>query len=159
MVTNAKLEDHLIDMLKNMSGLHMGKAMLTDIDLSLSQMVLLRWVAQSPGCHVQKIADGLGLSAPTVSVGVRKLIQAGLLERLPDPKDRRATCVFLSEKGKGLQQQFIKSRHAGVRRFLGGLTSEEQEQLITLLDKAFKAMEKNKLSIKNEMKTKREEVV
>lgn len=152
-------EERLIAMLKNMSGLHMGKAMLAKIDLSLSQMALLRWVAQSPSCHVQEIADGLGLSAPTVSVGVRKLIEAGLLERLPDPEDRRAACVYLSEKGKSLQQQFLKRRHEDVHRFLGGLNSAEQEQLISLLDKAFQALARNELPVQNELKTEGEEVV
>jgi len=150
MHSNHSPEDRLIALLKGMSGLHMGEAMLTKIDLSLSQMALLRWVAQSPGCHVQEIADGLGLSAPTVSVGVRKLIEAGLLERAPDPKDRRAACVYLSEIGKEMQKKFLNRRHAEVQRFLGGLKPAEQEQLIDLLEKAFNTLARNKLPERNE---------
>lgn len=137
---NLNPEERLIALFKGMSGLHTGKSMLAKIDLSLSQMALLRWVALSPGRHVQEIATGLGVTAPTVSVGIRRLIKAGFLERLPDPKDRRAAQVYLSDKGKGLQQQFVNRRSEGVRRFLSGLSSEEQEQLITLLEKAFRAL-------------------
>lgn len=145
-------------MLKSMSGLHMGEAMLTKIDLSISQMALLRWVAQSPGCHVQEIADGLGLSAPTVSVGVRKLIEAGLLERAPDPEDRRAACVYLSELGKEMQKKFLQRRHAEVHRFLGGLTPSEQEQLIDLLEKAFNCLAKRNSPERVETKRVGEEI-
>ncbi|MCH7662456.1 MAG: MarR family transcriptional regulator [Chloroflexi bacterium] len=141
MVTSQKSEDRLIALLKSMSGLHSGKSMLAKIDLSFSQMALLRWVAQSPGCRVQEIADGLGLSAPTVSVGIRRLIKTGLLERLPDPIDKRAACVYLSKQGQALQQQFMQRRHREVRRFLSGLEHNEQEQLIDLLEKAFHSLE------------------
>jgi DNA-binding MarR family transcriptional regulator len=156
--TNLKQEERLIALLKSMTSLHMGEAMLTKIDLSISQMALLRLVAQSPGCHVQEIADGLGLSAPTVSVGVRKLVEAGLLERVPDPEDRRAACVYLSEIGKAMQKKFIERRHAEVQRFLGALTPSEQEQLIDLLGKAFSALAMNQLPERKEMQSVEKEI-
>ncbi len=141
MDTSKKPEDRLIALLKSMSRLHSGKSMLAKIDLSFSQMLLLRWVAQSPGCHVQEIAAGLELTPPTVSVAIRRLIKTGLLKRLPDPDDRRASLVYLSKYGQDLQQQFIARRHQGIQRFLSGLEPNEQEQLIDLLEKAFHSLE------------------
>ena len=86
-----------------MGGMPSGKSMLSKVDLLLSQMALLLWVALSPGCHVQEIADGLSLSAPAVSVSIGRLIKSGLSERLRNPDDGRATWEYFSKHGQELQ--------------------------------------------------------
>ncbi|MEK6256623.1 MAG: MarR family transcriptional regulator [Chloroflexota bacterium] len=133
-------ESKLFDLLSSINHLRLGKAVLGELDLSFSQMALLRWVATSPGCHVQEIADGLELTAPTVSVAIRRLVEAGLLDRCPDPNDKRAACISLSDQGKELQERFLDKRQAEVRRLMSGLTNDEQNQLLHLLQKAFNSI-------------------
>lgn len=58
-------------------------------DLSGSQIELVRLVRREPGIPVSSAADRLGLAANTVSTLVRRLIDAGLLQRSADPADRR----------------------------------------------------------------------
>lgn len=109
--------------------------------VSPAQMALLDWIAASDGCGVQDIADGLNLTPPTVSVGVRRLEEAGLLKRKPNPQDKRAVQFFLTAKGQSLQKQSQNFRRQKLELILSGLTQQEQETLLELLGKALQAAE------------------
>lgn len=109
--------------------------------VSPAQMALLDWIAASPGCGVQDIADGLGLTPPTVSVGVQRLEEAVFLKRKPNPQDKRSVHFFLTAKGQSVQQKVLSFRRKKLERILSGLTPEEQETLLQLLEKALQAAE------------------
>ena len=109
--------------------------------LSMPQVAMLNWVAHSPGCGVREIAQGLCVTPPTISVGVRKLIKDGWLEHKEDPQDRRARPLFLTEKGDAFVETVHQHRNQTIKAFLSGLSTSEQEQLISLLDRAISALE------------------
>jgi len=109
----------------------------------MPQLTLLDWIGASPGCGVQEVADGLGLSAPTVSVGVRRLENAGLLKRQPDPQDGRALQISLTEKGAALCQHARAFRRDKLQRLLRGLAPAERTTLLALLEKAIALAEED----------------
>lgn len=109
--------------------------------VSPAQMALLDWIAASDGCGVQDIADGLNLTPPTVSVGVRRLEEAGLLKRKSHPQDKRAVQFFLTAKGQSLQQQSQDFRRQKLELILSGLTQQERDTLLELLAKALQTAE------------------
>ncbi|RJP52310.1 MAG: MarR family transcriptional regulator [Anaerolineaceae bacterium] len=109
--------------------------------VSPAQMALLDWIAASDGCGVQDIADGLNLTPPTVSVGVRRLEETGLLKRKSHPQDKRAVQFFLTAKGQSLQQQSQDFRRQKLELILSGLTQQEQDTLLELLAKALQTAE------------------
>ena len=135
-------EDSLLDLFDRLREQAFGQSPMQDSGVTLPQLALLDWVAAFPGCSIHAIADGLGLTAPTVSVGVRRLERIGLLERQPDPKDGRAILLFLTAQGQKLCQQARAFRQDRVRRLLRGLTAEESTTLVTLLENAISAAEK-----------------
>lgn len=109
---------------------------LQDGEVSMPQLTLLDWLAASPRTGIGEIAEGLGLTAPTVSVTVSKMEQAGLLERRPNPADARALKIHLTEKGSALQEQAYQFRLEKMSRLLDGLQEEEANQMLELLEKA-----------------------
>ncbi len=109
--------------------------------VSPAQMALLDWIAASDGCGVQDIADGLNLTPPTVSVGVRRLEEAGLLKRKSHPQDKRAVQFFLTAKGQSLTQQSQNFRRQKLELILSGLTQQERDTLLELLAKALQTAE------------------
>lgn len=111
-----------------------------DVELSRSAVPLLMWVSHSPGCGVLDIAKGLQLSPPTISVGIRRLVKDGWLERRQDPQDQRVRPLYLTAKGIKVINQVKTHRIHMVRIFLAGLTSDEQQQLFALMEKAVKTM-------------------
>jgi DNA-binding MarR family transcriptional regulator len=137
-------EERLLALLHRLGDLQLRRGPLKEAGVSFPQMALLGLVARSPGCHLQDIAAQLGLTAPTVSVGVRRLVKAGWLERKPDPEDKRARRIYLTEKGEGMQERVRQHRHEAIRRFLVGLNQQEQEQLLGLMEKAINAAEEAK---------------
>lgn len=113
-----------------------------DCELSPPLVAILYWVSQSPGCGVRELAEGLKVTPPTVSVGVRRLVKGGWLERRHDPVDKRAKPLYLTEKSETLLEQLRMHQRAAFKVFLAGLESQEQETLLALFDKALSTIEK-----------------
>ncbi len=104
--------------------------------VSPSLMVFIDFVGASPGYGVKEIARALNLSAPTVSVGIRHLEDAGFIERRPHPSDKRAVQFFLTPKGQELFEQAHAFRRRTFEALLQGLTPEERQTLLQLWHKA-----------------------
>ena len=134
-------EDRLFGLFERLRRLALGQHPLEDSGVTMPQLPLLDWIAAASGYGIQEIAMGLGLTAPTVSVGVRRLEAAGLLERRPDPQDGRAIQLFLTAQGQALHQRARAFRREKMRRLLAGLTSEEGTTLMVLLERAINAAE------------------
>lgn len=135
-----KPENRMLDLLKRMSRLPVMKPP-SESPLSMPQVTMLNWISRSPGCGVREIAQGLHVTPPTISVGVRKLIKDGWLEQRHDPDDRRARPLFLTGKGDAFVEIIQQHRTQTIKSFLSGLSTNEQEQLISLLDRAISALE------------------
>ena len=134
-------EDRLLALFERLRKLALEQNPVEDSQVTAPQLALLDWIAAAPGCGVQEVAGGLGLTAPTVSVRVRRLEEMGLVKRRPDPQDGRAVRLFLTEQGRALQGQAKSFRRTKMRRVLAGLTVEEQGILLTLLERAIAAAE------------------
>lgn len=67
--------------------------------ISQSEIEVLQFVSQHPGCGVSDIARLRFLRASNVSATVRRLINSGLVLRRANDQDRRAQDLFLSEEG------------------------------------------------------------
>jgi len=66
---------------------------------------------------------------------LRRLVAAGLVERLENVQDKRSKLVKLNEKGKQLVEQIMPELHQKDSALLKGLTQQEQIQLDVLLQK------------------------
>ena len=64
-----------------------------------------------------------------------RLERAGLVERRPDPKDRRGKLIALSGAGRRVIDETIGRHVANEERLLAALTEAEQATLDTLLQK------------------------
>ncbi len=133
--------EQFLNLMNRLRKLGMGGSTSGTTLASPSQMALLDWIAASDGCGVQDIAEGLALTPPTVSVGVRRLEEAGLLKRKPHPQDKRAVQFFLTAKGQTLQRQSQNFRRHKLELILSGLSPAERETLLSLLSKALQAAE------------------
>jgi len=62
-----------------------------------------------------------------------RLAQAGMVERRPDPADRRGTRVRLTQRGKATIDEAIETHIGNEGRLLASLSSEERARLDRLL--------------------------
>lgn len=144
MTISVSIHDRLISLFTRLQALGLGQPRLKEAGLSLPQLGLVLCILHSPGIRVQQVAEMLSVSTPTVSVAVRKMEREGWLRRKMDPKDRRAARLFLSTKAEELAKQVGNSRRKYVNQFMQALTSGEQEQLLSLLEKAITNMEEKR---------------
>ncbi len=86
--------------------------------------------------QVQKdLATKLQLSSATVAVSLRRLEQAGLVERRRDPEDHRISRVYVTEAGWRLRDEVEAAIAATDAEALAGFSPEEQRLLRQLLDR------------------------
>ena len=72
---------------------------------------------------------------------LRRLTDAGLVRRVPDPGDGRVLLVELTPKGRRLFERVAPLHLANEDTLLQPLTAGEREQLATLLRKALRSFE------------------
>lgn len=68
-------------------------------DLTMQQLRVLGVVAREPGLTGHGLGRALGVSAPTASGLVDRLVEKGLLERVEDASDRRVRRLHLTADG------------------------------------------------------------
>lgn len=76
--------------------------------LSRNETHLLGHLAAVPPQRIGDLAHRQGVDRSTMSVQIRSLAARGLVERLPDPTDRRATTVTLSAGGRAELEAFLR---------------------------------------------------
>jgi len=118
-----------------------GTSLPEDAATSPSHLAMVEYAATNPGCGIQEMAAALKLSTPTVSISVRQLEKKDLFTRQPHPEDGRAVQLFLTQKGKETYQQAHTFHHQKFEKLLSGLTPEERETLVSLLEQAINAAE------------------
>ena len=68
-------------------------------ELSLSQLYAVMITHEQREVTISRLADILGVSPPSVSVMVERLVEKGILTREPSRQDRRKVLVRVSPKG------------------------------------------------------------
>ena len=81
------------------------------------------------------LVNATHLKAPTISVALQKLEHEGIVYRRPDEYDLRATRVFLTEKGRELDNKIRKRIMEEEALAMVNLTEAECETLMKLLGK------------------------
>nr|EJI95775.1 marR family protein [Rhodococcus sp. JVH1] len=75
------------------------------------------------------LASHLGIDRTVMTYLLDTLVKAGLVERIPDPSDRRARKVVPTTKGEGCLADFEQRMAAVERQFLSGLSEREASEL------------------------------
>ena len=96
---------------------------------------LMRFVDASDGQSQHALAERLGIPPSRMVALVDGLEEAGLLERRPDPDDRRVRGLFLTRKGRSVLEKAGKIAIDYETQLCAGINREEREQLIDLLQR------------------------
>lgn len=103
------------------------------IGLTRSQWSVLAYLLREDGVQQQRLAELMDLTPITLTGLLDRLERDGWVERRPDPEDRRAKRIFLTEKVLPVMKK-IQSLGKQVRESaLEGLSEAEQQKLISLL--------------------------
>ena len=110
--------------------------------LSLARTkVLLRLREQGP-VRQNALAADFGLSPHSITDIVDGLERLGLAERRPDPTDRRAKLVAITEAGEACLDVANATRERALTQIFGALSDEDRATLLRLLDSLDEAVGK-----------------
>ena len=110
--------------------------LLAELGLHVGQEMVLIELWEADGLRGGELASRLGVEPPTVTKMLRRLEGCGLVERRPDPVDARSFGVYLTEKGRALEDPVSRRWERAEERTLAGLDAGERETLHRLLAKA-----------------------
>ena len=78
----------------------------------------------------QQLADALRLQKSTVSRLIDQLVDAGLVTRAPNPKDRRSHLIGLTSSGTARARRLETARRDLFERLLAEVLPEERQRII-----------------------------
>jgi DNA-binding MarR family transcriptional regulator len=87
------------------------------------------------GRKQQELADVIGIDKAAVTRALSRLEQSGYIYRKEDPEDRRATRVYLTQKGRDLQPQLEIAAIDCIENMTAALDTDERTELRRLLAK------------------------
>ena len=82
------------------------------------------------------------LSSGDMTKRLDRLTDAGLVERRPDPADRRGTLIRLTRRGKATIDKAVEAHVAGEARLLRSLTADDRRDLDHLLRTLLASLER-----------------
>lgn len=106
-----------------------------DLGLTQAQWQILARLTFMEGARQSQIADVLEMQPISVARLIDRMEIAGWVERRPDPDDRRAVNLYLTDKVEPILEE-MWSRAAEVRALaVSGLSKPDQETLLKILQK------------------------
>jgi MarR family transcriptional regulator for hemolysin len=103
------------------------------LGLSRSQWQVLAHLSRHEGINQSGLAEILEIENITLGRLIDRMGEAGWVERRPDPKDRRARLLFMTEKVAPVMEQMRALAEETRNEALGGLPPEQRETLIDML--------------------------
>jgi DNA-binding MarR family transcriptional regulator len=99
---------------------------------STQRLALFETAIEGP-LRLSELAGRMGITAPTASRAVDGLVEIGLLERLPDPEDRRAVRIDLTDRGRHDVEERKARVTAALEPAAAALSERDRARLAALL--------------------------
>jgi len=78
-------------------------------ELTVIEWYILRALYKRDGQHASELANAVGRAATSFTPNLDKLQNKGLIERRPDPSDRRAVRIYLTDFAQSKRNEVLES--------------------------------------------------
>lgn len=109
------------------------RAQLAHLELTARQAGALLAIQAQPGIGLGAVSEAIGADAPTCSALVDRLVERGLVQRGPDPSDRRRTCLTLTADARDITDRIAASRREAEARIVAAIGPDAAADLRALL--------------------------
>lgn len=114
-------------------------AYISSFDLTMNQFQVLEVLYHRGDLNVGAITK-LTMSTPgNITVVVRNLKRDGLIDSKPDLKDKRASLLSITQKGKDIIEKLFPDHAKNFEEYFTPLDDDEMDTLFTLLRKLHKS--------------------
>ena len=105
-----------------------------------SRNVLAALAVEGPS-RLTALATATGIAQPAMTQLVGRLEREGLVVRLIDPEDARATLVAITDAGRALRAELHQSAHERMAKLLDRLSADDQATLALAMRVAMPLLE------------------
>src|SRR5882757_9756617 len=112
---------------------HLRRETLAPWDIAPSHSRALGVLMRHGAMRLSELSDHLHIAARSTTEVVDGLQDRGLVERLPDPNDRRATLVRLTDQGTELGAAVLSARAAEAEGFFSRISESDRAELARIL--------------------------
>ena len=102
--------------------------------LPMAQLRLLMVVQHSPAPTMKDLSERLGISQSSVTKLADSLTRRGLVERHPDPNDRRVIRLRPSDTARRINEEAMARRHALFAAIWGSQSADQRRRVMEGLD-------------------------
>lgn len=108
------------------------------------QQLTLRALWAEDGLTPGELARRIGVETPTIVRGLGRMEAAGLVQRRPDPEDGRLARVWLTERGRALEDVLPALEDRIVDQGLAGFSRDERRQFAGYLRRLLANLEQER---------------
>jgi DNA-binding MarR family transcriptional regulator len=108
---------------------------LARFDISAPQLIVLASVANREADSASSLCRNISYDPGAMTRMIDRLEQKGLIRRVPNPEDRRATNLELTTAGKVLFPQLLEAKETVQKQFLRGFSADDVATLEGLLNR------------------------
>ncbi len=104
------------------------------LGLTMTQWRAIAHLSRESGIHQSALAETLDVSPITLTRLIDRMEQAGWVERRPDPGDRRAVCLHLTDKVEPLLSTLHDKAVEANEMALAGLSEDARRRFVKSLE-------------------------
>lgn len=108
-----------------------------EIPLNLAQAKALVRLEKNEGVSQARLAELAEVDAMTMVRILDRMEAEGLLERRPDPSDRRARCLYLTAKARPILSEIWRLCDEIRAEIFAGVSKSEREQFMDVLQRVY----------------------
>lgn len=113
---------------------------LTGLDWTYSALMALESLKDIGGIRMSELADLAGTTPPTITKLIRHLEERGVIDRVPDQEDGRASIVALTDEGRQMAEAITGARQDALGQVVTDWDDSDLEQTVLLFDRLRAAM-------------------
>lgn len=123
-------------------GRIMHNRAMKQFNLTGQQMGYLKYISRYPGISQEELVKQLRIDKGAVAKSVRDMVEKGYVSREQNAQDKRAYCLYPTEKAKWVVRCGAKHVLAFERKLTEGMSKDEIETFRRLLAKVTRNIEK-----------------
>ncbi|MBS0419245.1 MAG: MarR family transcriptional regulator [Proteobacteria bacterium] len=108
-----------------------------EISLNLAQAKALVRLEKNQGVSQARLAELAEVDPMTMVRILDRMEAEGLLERRPDPADRRARCLYLTPKARPILSEIWRLSDEIRAELFAGVSKAERDQFMTVLERLY----------------------
>ncbi len=111
-------------------------------NVSLAQCHTILELGEQGRPTIGQLAKSMGLDKSTLSRTIDSLVKKGLVDRVPNPSDRRYTLINLTKGGESTCKQINSTNDAYFERIFKAIPKGEHDKIIQSFELLVEAMNK-----------------